>query len=104
MGVNISHGSNPWGQERLSYTSLAAMGQQIAHAVSGRDWRTVRHLFTGRLPDDFLIAPSQAGQIAAVFATAAGHPLMPDDWAATIRRWSAAGARAHASGEPWSWT
>ncbi|WP_030303465.1 hypothetical protein [Streptomyces katrae] len=104
MGVNISHGSNQFGQERLSYTSVAAMGQQIAYVLSGRDWRKVRHLFSGRLPDDLLISPDKAGEIADVFAKAAQHSKMPREWGDTIRRWAAAGYRAHSSGEPWSWS
>lgn len=104
MGLNISHGSNQWGQERLSYTSVAAMGEQIAHVVSSRDWRTVQHLFSGRLPDDYLISPRDAGKIADIFAKAASHQKMPRDWADTIRRWAAAGYRAWQAGEPWSWS
>ncbi|MBT2477624.1 hypothetical protein [Streptomyces sp. ISL-94] len=104
MGINISHGSNPWGQERLSYTSHANLGKQIAHVLTSSDWRKIQHLFTGRLPDDLLISPAQAGQIADVFAKAAQHPKMPRDWADTVRRWSAAGYRASQNGEPWSWS
>ncbi|MFB6805453.1 hypothetical protein [Streptomyces sp. NPDC056387] len=104
MGLNISHGSNQWGQERLSYTSVAVMGEQIAYVVSSRDWRTVRHLFSGRLPDDYLINPKDAGKIADIFAKAASDRRMPRDWADTIRRWAAAGYRAFQAGEHWSWS
>jgi hypothetical protein len=104
MGINISHGSNQWGQERLSYTSHANLGRQLAHVLSSKDWREIRDLFSGRLPDDLLISPDRAGRIATVFARAASHPKMPADWAETVRRWSVAGSRASAAGEPWSWS
>lgn len=104
MGINISHGSNEWGQERLSYTSHDQMGQQLAHVLSSKDWGKVRHLFTGRLPGDLLIGPDQAGEIAYIFSRASQHSKMPHDRAVTIRAWSAAGFRAWQAEEPWVWS
>lgn len=104
MGLNISHGSNQWGQERISYTGHHNLGQQLAYVLSSSDWRQISHLFSGRLPDDYLINPADAGVIADIFAKAARHPKMPRDLGAPVRRWATAGYRAFQAGEPWSWT
>ncbi|NXY98802.1 hypothetical protein HYE82_31370 [Streptomyces sp. BR123] len=103
MGVNISHGSNQWGQERLSYTSVEEMGEQVRRAVSRWDWHKVSHLFDERRPDILYIDPKQVGEIADILAKAAKHRKMPPGWADTVRRWAAAGYRAWQAGEPWSW-
>ncbi|MFK0222203.1 hypothetical protein ACIQWN_28935 [Streptomyces vinaceus] len=104
MGINISHGSNQWGQERISYTGHANLGRDLAYVLPGSDWRKIRHLFSGRLPDDYLINPADAGIVADIFAKAARSSKMPRDLADTVRRWAAAGYRAFQAGEPWSWS
>jgi len=104
MSVDISHGSTQWGTETLSYSAFANMGRHLAHVLPDSDWRAIRFLFDPKSDIVGLVSPQQAGAIADVFAKAAQHPKMPHDWANTVRRWAAAGYRAHAAGEPWSWS
>jgi hypothetical protein len=104
MGVSISHSSNQWGRQELSYSSLAEMGQQLAHVLPSSDWRKIKFLFAGHVDDIGLIGPERASQIGDVLAKAGCSRRMPDDWAATVMAIAAAAYRASESGEPWVWS
>ncbi|MFJ3200992.1 hypothetical protein [Streptomyces sp. NPDC086989] len=104
MSVDISHGSTQWGTETLSYSAFANMGRHLAHVLPASDWRAIRFLFDRKSDVVGLIGPQQAGVIADIFAKAAQHPKMPRELADIVRRWAAAGYRAHGAGEMWSWS
>ena len=103
MGWNISHGTDQNGQMRRSYTSMGELGEQIAHALSWRDWRKIRHLFNPRSGDPFTIPAAEAGNIATVLRKAASHPRMPADWASDTNLLADTAHRAATAGQAWEW-
>lgn len=105
MGINISHGTDRYGQIYRSATAVAALGRHLAYVLSPSDWRTVRHLFDGkRMSDDELIGPAEARKIAAVLRKAAAHPKMSADGALDAAEFATAASLAADSGEPWTWS
>jgi hypothetical protein len=105
MGINISHGTNRYGQIYRSGSAVAALGHQLAYVLNPSDWRTVQHLFGGkRRSDDELVGPKEARKIAAVLRKAASHPKMSADGALDATEFATAATLAADSGEPWSWS
>jgi hypothetical protein len=104
MGINISHGSNRYGEERRSAATIANLGKHLAHVLPGRHWRTVSTLFDGSFSDTAFVSPGRAGQIASVLRRAAADPKMPREWAAEAALFADAAGRAAAAGEPWMWS
>ncbi|WP_329623398.1 hypothetical protein OG357_25705 [Streptomyces sp. NBC_01255] len=103
MGINVSHGSNQWGEERRSATSVANLGKHLAHVLTSRDWDVVADLFDGTFRDEEYVPPAEARQIAAVLYKAADHRLMPSDWGSDARLFADAAARAATAGQSWHW-
>lgn len=105
MGINISHGTNRYGQIYRSGSAVAALGRQLAYVLKPSDWRTLQHLFDGkRMSDDDLIGPAEARRIAAALRKAAGHPKMSADGALDATEFANAATLAADSGEPWTWS
>ncbi|MEU6170171.1 DUF7739 domain-containing protein [Streptomyces tanashiensis] len=103
MGINVSHGSNQWGEERRSATSVANLGKHLAHVLTSRDWDVVADLFDGTFADQEDIPPAEARRIAAVLYKAADHRLMPSDWGSDARLFADAANRAATAGQNWRW-
>lgn len=112
MGWTISHGNSTRGTNYRSGGAMSDVGQQVAHVVSGRDWRTVQKLFKLANSSDgsFSIPPREAGKMAAVLRKAADHPMMPTRFvgdslvsADAVRELADAAQRAAAARQPWEW-
>lgn len=113
MGWSISHGSSPRGANYRSASAMHEVGQQVAHLVSGSDWRTVRKLFKLANSGDgpFTIPPREAGKMAGVLRKAASHPLMPRRFvggslvsADAVRELADAAQRAATARQTWEWS
>lgn len=103
MGWNISHGSNQYGEERRSYTTISNLGRHLENCLSGRLWRMIQHLFGRTTGDPIRIHPDEAFRIAGVLNTAAKNPRMPAEWADLARLLADAADRAWQAGETWEW-
>lgn len=104
MGINVSHGSNRWGEERRSATSIANLGKHLAHVLPARDWRNVAFLFDGQVRCPVAVPPSQSLKVAGVLQRAATDPLMPRDWAEDAQAFATAARRASQARQPWEWS
>lgn len=105
MGINISHGTNQYGQIYRSGSALSALGHQLAYVLKPSDWCTVQYLFSGkRRSDDELVGPDEARKIALVLRKAAAHPKMSADDALDAAEFASAATLAADSGEPWTWS
>lgn len=100
MGIHVSHSD---GKTRSALT-ISNLGQQLAHALPARDWRTIRHLFDGRFADIAHIPPREAGKIATVLHKAASDRHMPTNWAYLARAFADAAQNAADAREPWVWS
>ncbi|MFF6847118.1 MULTISPECIES: hypothetical protein [Streptomyces] len=105
MPVTISHGTNKYGEEAFSATTIANLGQHLAHVLSSRDWRTVAFLFNGQLRGPVTVPPRKAGQVSAALGRAVGHPLMPRGvWTEYAQAFADAAQRAATARQPWEWS
>ncbi|MHA4819474.1 DUF7739 domain-containing protein [Streptomyces aculeolatus] len=103
MGRNISHGTNPDGEIRRSYTTIGNLADQVAHVLPAADWRRLQPILKHGSGDPFDVPPHLAASTAALLRKAADHRLMPDDWAEEARELAAAADQAAGRGEMWSW-
>lgn len=103
MGWNISHGSDPNGQERRSATTISNLGQHLENCLSGTSWRRIRYLFGRTTGDPIRVHPSEARKIATILDVAASNPRMPAEWADLARLLADSADRAHQAGETWEW-
>lgn len=106
MGWSISHGNSPRGTNYRSAGAMVEVGQQVAHLVTGAEWRTVKKLFKLANSGDgpFAISHRDAGRMAAVLHKAAGHPKMPVSFQGPIREVADAAQRAASARQPWEWS
>ena len=112
MGWTISHGNSTRGTNYRSAGAMHDVGQQVAHIVTGKEWRTVEKLFKAQHADGpFSIPPREAGKMAAVLRKAAAHPLMPRSFvgdslvsADAVRELADAAQRAATARQPWEWS
>ncbi|MGW3427948.1 DUF7739 domain-containing protein [Streptomyces melanosporofaciens] len=106
MGWSISHGNSPRGTNYRSATAMYEVGQQVAHVVTGREWRTVEKLFKLANSGDgpFTIPHREAGQMALVLRKAAAHRLMPRTFTANVRELAKAAQRAATARQSWEWS
>ena len=103
MGWNISHGTDSNGEVRRSYTTMTNLGQQLAHVLSARDWRTIAPLFARREEARFTVSHRDAGRMARVFRTAARNRLLPTDWSLTAIELADSAESAAKARQPWEW-
>ncbi|MFD5384283.1 hypothetical protein ACFWMG_04800 [Streptomyces sp. NPDC127074] len=106
MGWSISHGNIPRGTNYRSATAMYEVGQQVAHVVTAKEWRTVEKLFRLANSGDgpFSIPHREAGKMAAVLREAAAHRLMPRSFVANVRELADAAQRAATARQPWEWS
>ncbi|NUP49182.1 MAG: hypothetical protein HOW97_18025 [Catenulispora sp.] len=91
-----------------AYRSAGAMhelGQHMAHVLPAGEWRAVQSLFRSAQWADgpFEIAPADTRRMAAVFRAAAGHRLMPREWAVSADELAAVAEQHATRGVPWEW-
>lgn len=104
MGWNVSHGSNQYGEERRSYTTISNLAQQLAHVLSGSEWAELRPIFANESDHDLHVPPRQAALAADLLDKAAGHRKMARDWGGEARLFAAAARRASQAGQMWRWS
>jgi hypothetical protein len=100
MGISISHGV----PSTRSALTIANLGQHLAHALSGSEWREIGYLFDGRFADVASIPPREASRIGDLLHKAAGHRAMESDWGSLAKEIGDAANRAAASGQNWTWS
>ncbi|MFJ4637582.1 hypothetical protein ACIP69_18400 [Streptomyces hygroscopicus] len=112
MGWTISHGNSQRGKNYRSAGAMHDVGQQVAHIVTAKEWRTVEKLFKLANSGDgpFTIPHREAGKMAAVLRKAASHPLMPRSFvgdslvsADAVRELADAAQRAATVRQSWEW-
>ncbi|MFB7736191.1 hypothetical protein ACFC08_17760 [Streptomyces sp. NPDC056112] len=99
MGISISHGVP---STRSAHT-IANLGQHLAHALTGAEWREISHLFDGRLYTPVHTPPAQAGRIAALLMKAASSRAMDSEWRELAVLLGGAANRAARAGQNWVW-
>lgn len=77
MGNNVSHGSDLYGQERRSATTIHNLGKHLAHVLPASGWAAIRDLFDGSVRTPVSIEPTRARVIAAVLRRGAAEWRMP---------------------------
>ena len=100
MGIHISHADG----KLRSATTIANLGQRLAHALPARDWRQIKHLFGGRFADVARIPHRDAGKIATIVRKAANDRSMPRDWANLAHLIADAAQKAANSRQDWVWS
>jgi hypothetical protein len=99
MGISISHGV----PSTRSALTIANLGQHLAHALTGAEWREVAYLFDGRLYTPVHTPPAQAGRVAVLLAKAARSRTMGPEWGQFANLLASAAQRAAKAGENWVW-
>jgi hypothetical protein len=100
MGISISHGV----PSTRSATTIANLGQHLAHVLTGSEWREVGHLFDGRLYTPIHTPPAQAGRIGELLHKAARHRAMETGWGDLAILLGDAAKRAARAGQSWEWS
>lgn len=100
MGISISHGV----PSTRSALTIANLGQHLAHALSGSEWREVSHLFDGRVNPPLTVPPTEAGRIASILKSAAHRPSMATEWGLLALELAGAALRASHAGQNWEWS
>lgn len=102
MGWTISHGTAT--HIRRSYTSIAQLGDQLAHVLPGRDWRVLAPRFARRSEAWITVSHRDAGGMARALRAAADHRKMPADWARLARELADAAQKAANARQAWEWS
>jgi len=100
LGIFISHGLT----STRSATTIANLGQHLAHALTSSEWREVAHLFDGRLAVPVAIPPAQAGRIGDLLTKAAAHRTMDPEWGTLASLIASAAHRAARANQTWQWS
>ncbi|MGW7469543.1 DUF7739 domain-containing protein [Streptomyces xantholiticus] len=104
MGINVSHGSDLYGEERRSATTIHNLGKHLANVLPSGDWAAIRDLFDGSVSTPVTIEPGRARVIAAILRRGAAEWRMPRDWEQEAGLFADAADRAADAGQPWTWT
>lgn len=99
MGISISHGV----PSTRSALTISNLGQHLAHALTGSEWRELAHLFDGRLYTPVYTPPAQAGRIGELLHKAAGHRAMEPGWGDLAILIGDSANRAARAGQSWVW-
>ncbi|MCQ6249269.1 DUF7739 domain-containing protein [Streptomyces malaysiensis] len=105
MAWTISHGTITYETIEPSYTTIATLGQHLAHTLPGDKWALLREVFDPHARcDRASFSPAYAVRMAAALEQAAAHRLMPRDWGELATRLAEAARRAAAAGDWWVWS
>ncbi|MFJ6566611.1 hypothetical protein ACIQNU_04275 [Streptomyces sp. NPDC091292] len=99
MGISISHGV-PFTR---SATTIANLGQHLAHTLTGSEWQEAAYLFDGHLYTPISTPPAQAGRIAVLLMKAASSRAMDPEWAQLAVLLGGAANRASKADQNWVW-
>lgn len=97
MGISISHGV----PSTRSSLTISNLGQHLAHALTGSEWRELAHLFDGHLRAPVYTPPAQAGRIGDLLHKAAASRVMEPGWGDLAILLGAAAKRAARAGQNW---
>ncbi|MGW2048581.1 DUF7739 domain-containing protein [Streptomyces sp. NPDC001858] len=100
MGIFISHGV----PSTRSATTIANLGQHLAHALTSSEWREVTYLFDGHVSVPVSTPATQAGRVGQLLGKAANSRAMNPEWAQLASLLAASANRAAAAGQTWEWT
>jgi hypothetical protein len=100
MGISISHGV----PSTRSALTIANLGQHLAHALTGSEWRQISYLFDGRFADVVSIPPREASRIGDLLHKAAGHRTMEPGWGDLATLLGDAAERAARARQNWEWS
>jgi len=100
MGISISHGV----PSTRSATTIANLGQHLAHTLTSSEWREIAHLFDGRLYTPVSTPPAEAGRIGDLLHKATRHRAMDREWAQLATLLGDAANRAARAGQTWEWS
>lgn len=100
MGISISHGV----PSTRSALTISNLGQHLAHALTGSEWREIAHLFDGRLYTPVHTPPAAAGRIGDLLHRAAASRAMDSDWGDLAILLGDAARRAARAGQNWEWS
>ncbi|WP_030757318.1 hypothetical protein [Streptomyces sp. NRRL F-5135] len=101
MGISISHGM----PSTRSATTIANLGQHLAHALTSSEWREIAYLFDARRLDvPVSTPPAKAARVSSLLTKAATHRSMDPDWAQLATLLADSAQRAARAGETWEWT
>jgi hypothetical protein len=104
MGINVSHGSDLYGEERRSATTIHNLGKHLCNVLPSGEWTAIRHLFDGSVRTPLSVVPDEARVIAAILRCGAAEWRMPRDWEKEANLFADAADRAAAANELWTWT
>ncbi|MEU5496160.1 DUF7739 domain-containing protein [Streptomyces griseofuscus] len=99
MGISIS--GLPSTRSALTISNL---GRHLAHALSSGEWRELAPLFDGTFADTVSIPPRRAARIGDLLHKAAGHRLMPGEWATLAAEMGNAAHQTARAGKHWEWS
>ncbi|MFD9630079.1 DUF7739 domain-containing protein [Streptomyces violascens] len=99
MGISISHGV----PSTRSALTISNLGQQLAHVLTGSQWRELSDLFDGHLYLPLCIPPSRAARIGELLHKAAAHRAMEPGWGDLAILIGDAAKRAARVGQGWEW-
>lgn len=100
MGISISHGV----PSTRSATTIGNLGQHLAHALTGSEWRELAHLFDGHLYTPVYTPPTEAGRIGDLLHKAANSRAMNAEWGELATLLGDSANRAARAGQNWEWT
>jgi len=104
MGWTISHGTPTGAPTTRSYNWVGTLAENLAHALTSRDWALLRPVFSRGSGDPFTISPDGAHTIAALLRRAAGSGLMTKESAQDVLLLADAADRAATAGHLWQWS
>ncbi|QLJ01529.1 hypothetical protein HZZ00_11155 [Streptomyces sp. NEAU-sy36] len=87
-----------------SALTISNLGQHLAHTLGGSEWRELAPLFGGAFADVASIPPREAGRIGDLLHKAAGHRLMPREWAGLATEIGNAAHQAARARKTWEWS
>ena len=99
MGISISHGV----PSTRSALTISNLGQHLAHALTGSEWREISYLFDGHLRTPENIPAHEASRIGDLLHKAANSRAMDPEWGELAILLGDAANRAARAGQNWEW-
>ncbi|MGW5173146.1 DUF7739 domain-containing protein [Streptomyces sp. NPDC004082] len=87
-----------------SALTISNLGQHLAHALTGSEWREISFLFDGSFADVAHIPAGQAGRIADLLKKAASKRAMNTEWGILAAEIADAANQAARTGRDWTWS
>ncbi|MFE7427809.1 hypothetical protein [Streptomyces sp. NPDC057545] len=104
MGWTISHATPAGDPTCRSYRWVATISENLAHALTARDWALLKPVVSRRTGDPFSVSPDRARTAAGLLRRAAESGLMTSETARDALLLADAADRAATSGQSWQWS